>query len=113
MKIILIGSPEGQASFVKSMQTELPCERQNEMIQYHVGDQSQTLQMITMGVSEAKKIENREAISGADAVIYAGIQAMHKNRLECEYLLGFNAASLLKNLHQLLQDHQRASHSVQ
>lgn len=108
MKILLIGSPEGQASFVQSLKAELPYDHQNETLQFKLNDEH-SLDVMTMTVDDVEKSENANQILEADAVIYAGAQAMQKNRMECEYLTGFNAACLLKNLHQLLQDHQRPS----
>lgn len=111
MNIILIGSPEGQASFVASAQGKLPCKQENECIEFQLTVSEEPMRIVTMGLEDAGKVENTHQITKADAVIYAGIEAMRKNRLECEYLLGFNAANLLKNLHQLLLDHHRPSHS--
>lgn len=107
MKIILVGSPEGKAAFVQSMQHQMDCEDAREMSFHFPEHSNATVTMTSLSVEE---MNQPNVIKEADAIIYAGMRALHKKALEVEFLPGFSAGTLLKNLTRLLQDHRRKTH---
>jgi hypothetical protein len=110
MKIILVGSPEGKAAFVQSVQSQMDCDDAREM-RFHFPEHSDaTVTMTSLSVDEINDPSAVNSIKHADAIIYAGMRALHKKALEVEFLPGFSAGTLLKNLTRLLQDHRRKTH---
>lgn len=107
MNIILIGSEEGKSAFVQSVQAVVPCDDARE-VKFHFPEHSDaTVTMTSFDVNEINEPKAVQSINSADAIIYAGIHAMHKKALELEYFPGFSAGTMLKNLTRLLQDHRR------
>ncbi|HEU5281682.1 MAG TPA: hypothetical protein VFU82_06885 [Gammaproteobacteria bacterium] len=107
MKIILVGSPEGKAAFVQSVQNQMACDDAREM-RFHFPEHSDaTVTMTSLSVDEINDPSAVNSIKHADAIIYAGMRALHKKALEVEFLPGFSAGTLLKNLTRLLQDHRQ------
>lgn len=106
MNIILIGSHQGKADFVRSMQAIAPCDNARE-VKFHFPEHTEaTVTMTSFDVDEINEPKAVQSINSADAIIYAGVHALHKKALELEYLPGYSAGTMLKNLTRLLQDHR-------
>ena len=80
-------------------------------MRFHFPEHSDaTVTMTSLSVDEINDPSAVNSIKHADAIIYAGMRALHKKALEVEFLPGFSAGTLLKNLTRLLQDHRCKTH---
>lgn len=105
MKIILVGTPKDRAHFVDSMRKTLECSYEtNAEVRFKL--QQDMLVMNTVKPEALKGDAVKASLKAADAVIYTGMQAKHLNAFEIEFMKNFQADTLLKNLHQVMQDHR-------